>query len=598
MSGVDRPVRELQRFRDRVLEAGKLPGDGRLRPAIANSWRRCLLSGVSPEVLAPRERAADDLDSQFLRAAQPVMEKCVEQLEGASAGVMVGDRRGLVLSMWSGDDRLGRLLDDAHSSSGFFLDESVAGTNGVGTVLEEQRPVQISGGEHFVDAFQPFTCVGVPIRHPITRQLRGVLNLSCRVEDANSLLLPFALQVARDIEGRLYLDSSRRERLLLEQFLSVDRRTTRPVVVLNDQAVITNPPAARFLDGADHTQLWEQAARVVGSHREQDIDLVLSSGEILRTQCRPVIDGRAVVGAVIEFDIPTVAKATTQVGDRCGTEPALPGLVGGSAAWRDVCRQALDYRDSPLPLLLTGEAGVGKLALLHALFEPALSGGGLCVLDAALQRVEPTRWLATLAEAMRGEPKVVVIRHLHALDQSAAQAVGALVDEAVEGVRVVATRDSGEEVYQPLLDRLSVITIDMPPLRDRLDDLRALLSELSHRHAAAGTSTPRWLPDAVQVLRRLDWPANVRQLDNLVQLVLTNRRTGDIRASDLPENVRSQAPRRALSHLEAVTLKEIMSVLRRVHGNKTAAADLLGISRATLYRKLRAFGVDLERTAF
>jgi sigma-54 dependent transcriptional regulator, acetoin dehydrogenase operon transcriptional activator AcoR len=597
----DHPARQLQRFRDRILETGELPAVGLLRRSIANSWRRCILSGVSPEVLAPRREAAASPDGQLVRAARPVLEKCADQVSGSSMSLILGDRNGVVLDIWTDDDRLRLLLDGAHSSAGFILDESVAGTNGVGTVLEEQRPVQITAGEHFVNAFQPFTCAGVPIRHPITRQLRGVLNVSCRAEYANNLLLPFALQVARDVEGRLYLDSSRHERLLLEQFLSVDRRGNRPVVVLNDQVVIANPAAARSLDGVDQACLWEQAAHAVHSRERQDMELRLDSGDVLASTCRPVTDGHSVIGAVIEFDASPGPSATTRAATRSGrvdtSQLELRNLAGRSPAWREACQRALSYRDSLLPMLVTGEAGVGKLALVRAVLESAVPGGGVEVLDASLQPMESGSWLSAIAAAMRGDPKTVVLRHPHALEPAAAQAVCGLIDTAADGVRIVATSISGEKVYRPLLDRLSVVVVEVPPLRERLDDVPFLLAEFGRRYSADGTA-PRWLPDAVQVLSRLEWSANVRQLENLARLMLATRRCGDIRATDLPEDVRGQAPRRPLSHLEGVELKEIMSALRRTRGNKTAAADLLGISRATLYRKVRSFGIDLDRTAF
>lgn len=85
------------------------------------------------------------------------------------------------------------------------MEESVVGTNGVGTVLEDGLPVRIAGGEHFADACQDYTCVGVPIRHPITRKLRGVLNLTARYDDVNHRMLPYAMMAAQEIEQQLYL---------------------------------------------------------------------------------------------------------------------------------------------------------------------------------------------------------------------------------------------------------------------------------------------------------------------------------------------------------------------------------------------------------
>lgn len=90
----------------------------------------------------------------------------------------------------------------------------------------------------------------------------------------------------------------------------------------------------------------------------------------------------------------------------------------------------------------------------------------------------------------------------------------------------------------------------------------------------------------------------MRGLENLVRRLLTNGRNADIRASDLPEEIRSQTPRRKLSLIEQVELETMTTALSRARGNKTQAAELMGISRATLYRKIRSFGIDLDRLAF
>jgi DNA-binding NtrC family response regulator len=175
------------------------------------------------------------------------------------------------------------------------------------------------------------------------------------------------------------------------------------------------------------------------------------------------------------------------------------------------------------------------------------------------------------------------------------------VDAYADGpVRLVGTMtdDSAAAAYQPLVDRFAVASVRIPPLRDRIQDLPALLVSLTEKHTELGGRPPRWLPDAVQTLTRLDWPANVRQLENVVRRVLATRGDADIAARDLPEDIRGQAPRRRLSHLERVELDAIMTALHQSQGNKSEAAAFLGISRATLYRKMRTFGVNLERNTF
>lgn len=84
---------------------------------------------------------------------------------------------------------------------GVHLDEESVGTNGVGTALETIRPVTVTGVEHYVEALHRLCCVAVPLRHPATKRVEGVVNLTCLVKDANPLMRPTLLRMASEIEA-------------------------------------------------------------------------------------------------------------------------------------------------------------------------------------------------------------------------------------------------------------------------------------------------------------------------------------------------------------------------------------------------------------
>jgi DNA-binding NtrC family response regulator len=139
-----------------------------------------------------------------------------------------------------------------------------------------------------------------------------------------------------------------------------------------------------------------------------------------------------------------------------------------------------------------------------------------------------------------------------------------------------------------------VARIEVPPLRDRLEDIPCLVEAFIGKHS---TETPvRCSPEVLQALARLDWPWNVRQLENLVRGVLVRRHRGDICLADLPPACLMGARQRRLTRIEQVERDAIVAGLRTA-GNKAEAARFLGISRATLYRKIRTYGISLERLA-
>jgi DNA-binding NtrC family response regulator len=143
---------------------------------------------------------------------------------------------------------------------------------------------------------------------------------------------------------------------------------------------------------------------------------------------------------------------------------------------------------------------------------------------------------------------------------------------------------------EDLFFRLNVINISLPPLRERGDDILLLARHFSARFAKeAGKAAPRFSENALGVLKRYDWPGNVRELENVIQRLVVMTDGEVIEIPDLPPLMRFSAPRvnglnRTLAEAEA---DYIRNVLAEVGGNKTRAAEILGIDRKTLREKLK-----------
>ena len=136
--------------------------------------------------------------------------------------------------------------------------------------------------------------------------------------------------------------------------------------------------------------------------------------------------------------------------------------------------------------------------------------------------------------------------------------------------------------------------IQVPPLRQRQEDIPFLVAAMSSR---LGRSHQRWSAGALEAISRFDWPGNLRELENVVSSILLCRPSGDIESSDLPEEILVGSMPRPLTRMQTAEATEIAAALRESSGNKAEAAEALGISRSTLYRKLRSFGVDIEGAA-
>lgn len=575
----------LLRARERFFDVGQVPLGVPLRPEVASSWKRSLASGVPPDHFDP-DYAPELANERLREAAAPILTRVGERLADTRTCLILADQQARILDRRSTDHQLSTGLDRARAAPGFALAETTVGTNGLGTVVAQGEPFVVSGAEHFNEAFHSFTCIGVPIHNPITGAVWGVLDITCGREYTEELLVPLAWEAARAVEEGLFHQSSRREQQLLRHFLASSRRRGRPIVVLGEEIVMAAPGAAGVLDGIDQRQLWERL-REAGEGWQ---DLELADARVVTARCRPIRDDQAVIGTLVELDTAREVRPSIQP-----PVPALAGLVGRSAAWRSMCAQAHRRMSTQVPLLVTGEPGAGKLAVLAAL----LTAGGQApygVLDAALLPLLGARdWLARLSDALRPPAAALVLRHVELVNERVGRALLALLEYQAPALRLSGTLTTGpgaETPYRPLVNRFGVARIDVPALRNRLDDLPALLADLTRRHAPE--TPPTWRPDAVAALSRLPWRGNVRELDQVVRQVLADRTSGDIAEASLPDAVRRQALRRRLTPIEQLEMDAIRAALAQTGGNKLAAADVVGISRATLYRKMRAYGFTVS----
>lgn len=602
MLRTDEQNRRVLTARSRWLESRDPDGLPGVRPEVAASWKRSLYHQVDPTGVRPdyRKMTADRLSA----AALPVIEHSLESLSGTATSLLFADEAGRLIGRWTDSSTLRQALSRSYVEAGFCMSEEVVGANGIGTALETGQIAEFRGAEHFSEQYLPFTCVGAPIRHPVTRRIIGAIDITCRYEDTTSIARSWITTLAQQIEQQMLDDASVRERMLLSSYLTTSRRSRRPVVCLNDRIVISSSAAAAVLGDLDQQVLWEAARRVCGTAATGTTTITLADGAPVVVRCRAVRDEGRLVGAVVELQVGddepprsgVLAVPRLQLAGRAAAtpEPGLSGLAGRSPRWAAVCAEARRVPAGASGVVVAGEAGTGKLAVLRSVFAEAAD---TVVVDCALEPLDGTSsWVGALRGRMMQPCGPTVLAHLEALTPAAARAVCALLDSQPEGAsRVVATTTTGDDAVQahpPLVERLGVTRITVPPLRERTEDIPALVESLTRRHAG-DTLGRRWLPESLTAMTRHRWPGNVRELESVVRRVLASPAAGPIGVGDLPDEIRSHGgSRRVLTQLEQLERQEIIEALKAEGGNKVRAAERLNLARSTLYRKLSAFGID------
>ena len=313
-----------------------------------------------------------------------------------------------------------------------------------------------------------------------------------------------------------------------------------------------------------------------------------------------------------------------------------PGILGRSAPIRAMQEIIATVAPTEATVLITGESGTGKelvaralhcasaraekplvtvncAALAENLLESELFGHEKGSFTGADRRREGrfaqanggTLFLDEIGEM----PLPLQSKLLRALQQGEVQRVGADAAITVD-VRIIAAtnRDLREEVAQKrfredLYFRLNVICIEVPPLRDRAEDIPVLAAHFLERFASRNRKNVRgFSPQALACMLRYAWPGNVRELENAVEraVILCN---GDlITERELPLVVTGPAPvderqpeadaSLAGLPLDTVERRAIEETLRQTGDNKSEAARQLGITRATLHNKLRKYGLE------
>ena len=582
----------LARTRERFLTREPVEPSVVRDPILASWWRsqQWNVPADHPQLAYIRE---PNLDTPLTRSAMPVLRHLREHLEGQPISVILTDAAGVVLSRMTADRDLERHLDGVQLVPGFSYAEDLVGTNGIGTALEGGQPMHVFGHEHYAENLEDLACAGVPIHHPITGKIVGAVDLTCWRKDADPLLIALVKTTADQITQGLLTDSSAQEFELLQEYLRACRRTSGIVLALNNDVLMMNEYARRVLDPGDQVVLLGQAAEALAGGRPGAIEVELPTGVTARMHCRPTRGAgrQGLASGVVHVKL---LEQSPQQADAAAVPAGmfLPGLVGSGALWLRGCRQVEELHKSGEWLALAGEPGVGKLALLRAVHQRHNPAARMHVLDAA--EAVGHDWLTSArAELLNGIGDLVILhvdrlgsRQLHVLSSALREARdGGNADLLWVAVTLGHRRRAG---HLTELLRFFPSTVELPPLRHHSEDIHELVPFFLRRLSQRGRLACS--PEAMQLLTRSSWPGNTEQLWQVMRRVVQTRRSGAILPKDLPPECWTVS-RRLLSPLESLERDAIVQGLLDCRGNKVRAAESLGMSRATIYRKIREYAI-------
>ena len=621
-----------------------------VREEILQSWRRSKDLGV--DVTSQASRKIADENQLFLRrernlalrqAASAAFKRLEPHLQEAQTILILADDQGIII------DAIGDalVLDEGqgiHLEVGGDWNETAIGTNGIGTALRTGKPAYVHAAEHYVQGVQDWTCAGAPVRDPFTQAVIGVVDLSGPPQIFQQHNVALVLAAAREIEIALAEQQHEERTRLLEAFLMSDLSRVNDSVLLVDQS-----GRILFRRGLDEETLTRAKELSVG-HKLlpkleglDDLDISkhlptsIQAKGIERLKLEGVYRGAALF-------LQGNSRFKRNAGQTCRIKPRADvaedavQIVGSSPRMLDAIELAVRAAQANISVLIHGETGVGKelfARLIHSRL-PDESAPYVPVNCAAISSELIGAELFGYAEgaftgAVRGgrpgkfemaDKGVLCLDEigdmpielqpylLRALEQRAIYRVGDTQRRPVD-VRLVAmtNRDLRQEIdkgnfRRDLFYRISVMTIEVPPLRERGQDIMALIDHFSDLFAAETGRPPMVFSDrAKALLLDYDWPGNVRELRNVVQRAYLLKSDGVVTERDLPpelldddhgEEEEESLGRILKGHsgnLESIEASAIRRAILAENGNLTRVSAVLGISRPTLYRKMKQYHI-------
>jgi transcriptional regulator of acetoin/glycerol metabolism len=629
-----------------------------LAPTVDMSWRRCLTEFNLDPAVDYRPTVVDqtrikDLQAEhdeLVQIARAEMDSLYEQISGSGYALLLADTSGVILCEKI-DPTLKRMFVQAGLIVGAQWSEQREGTNGIGTCAAESRSITIHQSDHFRSRHIGLSCSAAPIHDPYGRVI-AILDASCVNAEGSreSQMHTIALvnTSARLIEKCLFLRRHQGDAML--------RFHHRPefVDLLHDGAlavssegiiVATDMMSLRLLGAKEHKDV---VGRTVADIFDATFDELLATASSSRRaiwELRDNVHGRRYFASLASAGqhkahshvTPTISTrtATRVTGAKTDSVLTLQDLAGDDPVMLRNIRNAQRVADCAVSVLIRGPTGSGKEAFAKAVHlasnrarRPFIAVNCAAIpetlIESELFGYNAGAFTGARREGMRGRiaqssggtlfldeigdmPLSLQTRLLRVLEDQEVMPLGSEGAVKVDLRVICASHRNLRELLargmfrEDLYYRLNGITLELPALAARRDK-EALIRKCIAGEVTSGTSVSIE-GGALDRLTAYDWPGNIRELRNTIRTALAICEDNTIRVGDLPPEISkpSRAMQPSASSLEediSLAGAEREALLRVIEKNNwvmSHAAAQLGISRNTLYRKIKRHRISLAR---
>lgn len=638
-------------------------------PPIADSWLRCSKQGVNPDggksenILEYRD-IADLLERkrEIISIAKPFTLNLYRLFKNSGFILVLTDEHGYVMDSFGDSDSMENARNILRFVQGASWREMDVGTNAISVALSTGKPVQVSGAEHYCKKHHQWTCSAAPI-YGYNGEIVAVLDLSGPAQAAYSHTLGMVAAAANAITMQFNVQQKNYELALMNKRLTSIFNTMSDGVILFDRSGIvreSNPIAAQLLGKKGKSTNGIPVDAALGGNNEiiskllhnkeiyADLELPIDTERGV-SRCvlsgETIVDGNGVIsgGVIILRPVDKVHRLINKFSGHYTTFK-FSDIIGQDPKLAEAIRQATMAANTLSNVVLLGESGTGKEMFAQAIHNQSSRRNGpfIALNCGAIPRELVGSELFGYEEgaftgARRGgrpgnfelasggtlfldeigdmplEQQVAMLRVLQ--DRKVARIGGNKVIPVDVRIICATNKDLCKLVRQgtfrqDLYYRLQVFTINIPPLRERREDIELLFHNFVEQLGQEQGTNFRVAAAVWDLITRYDWPGNVRELRNVVERACNMAENGVITLSSLPPELFpgmaadvsppvEQAPEQeqAINRNTRKLLmaekerQEIVLLLMQEGGNISRVASLLGIARSTLYRKMRQYSI-------
>jgi transcriptional regulator of acetoin/glycerol metabolism len=618
------------------FEVGRIAHE-RLDPyerTLVGNWMRCRTLGINPGmreglILPEEEYKAALANSCFIvDKAAPILKRVSNLLTCVPGILILTDRKGTILHIIGDPSVRLRAAEDSGLVEGACWLESFRGTNGIGTAISQREPVHVYANEHFCEGWQKWSCAATPILDPYSDEVLGVVDFTTFDKDyrEDALALTYSLSGQIMSELRLQLELERMQ-LIRDYADYSDRYPSEGIVVLDRMGHVV-----RTSPGLDPGECSLVPTNPRDKEQPKKVQRICLSGT------------ETAIGSLLVFGKKGPAVISLPAGpaqDRC--VDMFGDFATANGNLKQIMGRVSKVMTSDINVLLIGETGTGKEivanyihthskrrsgpfvavncgAISKELFESKFFGyerGAFTGADPRGRKglFESANGGTLFLDEVGEMPLDIQAALLRVLETGRFNQVGSDREISTDCRIIAATnRTLSEEIERgtfraDLYFRLGVAKFDIPPLRERPEDIPVLIQRtmesLCRKH---GVKPSAITPEAMELLAGYSWPGNGREIRNVIEsAMICGGET--ISVQDLPQNIRqSQKPSQETSRAaapdngsDAIDYRISSNFSQReVHLIKTTlekykdiprTCKALGVSRTTFYRKCKAHGL-------